>query len=322
MLKPTYKIEYNEKNITKDVSAYVLSLEYSDYEHGQSDEITITFEDTQKLWQNAWIPSKGDTLRVFIGYENEKLLNCGLFEIDEIEYDSPPDTLTVKALASAITKPLREENSKGYENKTLKQIAQEIAQKHNLALIGEIDGIKIERITQNQESDLAFLKRIAEEYGYIFKIADNNLVFYKTSKLINEKTAKIIYKNELTCINLREKTSKLYKAVSVTYKNPKTGKIVSAVVRNENCIKGDTLKLDLRCENKEQAILKAKAALDKGNNTIEGSIQIVGTPYLAAGINIELKDIGYFSGKYHVKEAKQTINKYSGYTTNLEIASC
>lgn len=322
MLKPIYKIEYNEKNITKDVSAYVLSIEYSDYEHGTSDEITITFEDTEKLWQNAWIPSKGDTLRVFIGYENEKLLNCGLFEIDEIEYDSPPDTLTVKALASAITKPLREENSKGYENKTLKQIAQEIAQKHNLTLIGEIDDIKIERITQNQESDLAFLKRIAEEYGYIFKIADGSLVFYKTSKLISEKTAKIIYKNELTSINLREKTSKLYKAVSVTYKNPKTGKIVSATVRNENCIKGDTLKLDLRCENKQQAILKAKAALDKGNNTIEGSIQIVGTPYLAAGINIELKDIGYFSGKYHVKEAKQVINKYSGYTTNLEVSSC
>ena len=181
MLTPVFKIEYNEKNITKDVSAYVLSIEYSDYEHGQSDEITITFEDTQKLWQNAWIPSKGDTLRVFIGYENEKLLNCGLFEIDEIEYDSPPDTLTVKALASAITKPLREENSKGYENKTLKQIAQEIAQKHNLTLIGNIDDIKIERITQNQESDLAFLKRIAEEYGYIFKIADGSLVFYKTS---------------------------------------------------------------------------------------------------------------------------------------------
>ena len=74
MLTPVYKIEYNEKNITKDVSAYVLSIEYSDYEHGQSDEITITFEDTEKLWQNAWIPSKGDTLRVFIGYENEKLL--------------------------------------------------------------------------------------------------------------------------------------------------------------------------------------------------------------------------------------------------------
>ena len=322
MLTPVYKIEYNEKNITKDVSAYVLSLEYSDYEHGQSDEITITFEDTEKLWQNAWIPSKGDTLRVFIGYENEKLLNCGLFETDEIEYDSPPDTLTVKALASAITKPLREENSKGYENKTLKQIANEIAQKHNLTLIEEIDDIKIERITQNQESDLSFLKRIAEEYGYIFKIADGSLVFYKTQKLVNAKTARIIHKNELTSINLREKTSKLYKAVSVTYKNPKTGKIVSAVVRNENCIKGDTLKLDLRCENKEQAILKAKAALDKGNNTIEGSIQIVGTPYLAAGINVELKDIGYFSGKYHVKEAKHTINRYSGYITGLEIASC
>jgi len=37
------------------------------------------------------IPSKGDTLRLYIGYEGEQLLNCGIFEIDEIEYETPPD---------------------------------------------------------------------------------------------------------------------------------------------------------------------------------------------------------------------------------------
>src|SRR5574344_1774116 len=95
MLKPTFKIEYNKKDITKDVSNYVVNIEYTDFEHGQSDEISITFEDSEKLWQNAWIPSKGDSLRLFIGYEGEKLLNCGVFEIDEIEFATPPDTLIV-----------------------------------------------------------------------------------------------------------------------------------------------------------------------------------------------------------------------------------
>ena len=81
MLEPTFKLEYNKKDITKDISQYVLNINYTDFEHGQSDEIEITFEDTQKLWQDAWIPSKGDCLRAYIGYEAEKLLNCGQFPL-------------------------------------------------------------------------------------------------------------------------------------------------------------------------------------------------------------------------------------------------
>ena len=77
MLQPTFKLEYNKKDITKDISKYVLSINYTDFEHGQTDEIEIVFEDSEKLWQSAWIPSKGDSLRLFIGYIGEKLLNCG-----------------------------------------------------------------------------------------------------------------------------------------------------------------------------------------------------------------------------------------------------
>ena len=86
MLTPIFKLEYNHKNITEDVSDYVVMIEYSDYEQGQSDEITITFEDAEGLWNGAWIPSKGDALRLYIGYVGSKLLNCGIFEIAEIEY--------------------------------------------------------------------------------------------------------------------------------------------------------------------------------------------------------------------------------------------
>ena len=322
MLIPTFKLEYNQKNITKDVSDYVVSIDYTDYEHGQSDEISITFEDTNGLWNGAWMPSKGDALRLFIGYIGEKLLNCGIFEIDEIEFDAPPDTLTVKALATGIKKSFRQENSIGYEDKTLKQIANEIAKKHELTLVGEIEDIKVERITQNHERDLTFLKRLAEQYGYVFKISENNLVFYKTEKLISADSAKILYKTDLTSINLREKTSHAYKSVSVTYKNPKTGKIVSATAKNENCVKGDTLKLDSRCENKQQALIKAKAALAKGNYTKEGSISLPGNPYLVAGLNVEIKDIGYFSGKYHITESHHIIDKTSGYATSVEVKSC
>lgn len=322
MLIPIFKIEYNQKDITKDVSNQVLNIEYTDFEHGQSDEITITFDDTQKLWQNSWIPAKGDSLRVFIGYEGEKLLNCGIFEIDEIEFATPPDILTIKAIATGITKALRQNNSVAYENKTLKQIASEVAQKHSLTLVGEIEDVRVERITQNQERDLTFLKKLAEQYGYIFKIAEDNLVFYKTEKLTGADAAKILYKSDLSRITLTEKTSKNYKSVTVSYHNPKTGKKVTATAKNQNCVKGDTLKINERCENKQQALLKAKAALAKGNNTIEGSIDLVGNPNLVAGLNVELKDLGYFSGKYHITQTRHFIDRTAGYGTGLEVKSC
>ena len=68
MLQPTFKLENNKKDITKDISDYVLNQNYTDVEHGQSDEVEIIFEDSEKLWQDAWIPSKGDNIRLYIGY--------------------------------------------------------------------------------------------------------------------------------------------------------------------------------------------------------------------------------------------------------------
>jgi phage protein D len=98
MLVPIFELFYEKKNITKDVSPYVTNIEYTDYEHGQSDELQITFEDSGKQWQSSWLPSKGDSLRAYIGYQSEKLLNCGTFEIDELEYLMQKHGLAIRAI--------------------------------------------------------------------------------------------------------------------------------------------------------------------------------------------------------------------------------
>jgi phage protein D len=173
---------------------------------------------------------------------------------------------------------------------------------------------------------LAFLKKghssNFEEYGYIFKITAVSLVFYETEKLKSASPTKIFNKKDLSRINLSEKTSQKYKAVQVSYHNPKTGKTVKTTVKNPGVVNGDTLKISARCENKQQAILKAKAAITKGDTGIEGSIELIGNQYLVAGINIELKGIGHFSGKYHVTQARHKIDKSVGFKTALEVKSC
>lgn len=322
MLTPIFELFYEKKNITKDVSPFVTSIEYTDYEHGQSDELQISFEDSEKQWQDAWLPTKGDSLRAYIGYESEKLLNCGTFEIDELEYDTPPDVVTVKGLATGIKKPLRQNNSTGYENKTLKQIAKEIADRQGLNIVGNIEEIKVDRITQDKERDLTFLTKLAEQYGYIFKVAEGNLVFYNVRELKDAKTSQIFYKSDLIHINMREKTSQKYQAVQVTYFDPKKKKTMTASAKNESIVKGDTLKITTRCTSKKQALVQAQAALNQSETKIEGSLEFVGNPYLIAGLNIELKGIGHFSGRYHITEARHIMDRIMGYKTFCEVSSC
>lgn len=158
MLKPVFKIEYENKDITASIAPSVLSVTYSDFEHGQSDEVEIQLEDQDHLWKSSWYPTKGDTLKLNIGYTGKKLLNCGSFEIDEMEFSAPPDVVNLKALAANIKKALRQNNSVAYENKTLFQIAQEIANKHSLKLVGNVKDIKIKRITQNNNQRLQYQK--------------------------------------------------------------------------------------------------------------------------------------------------------------------
>ncbi|MEI7475346.1 MAG: Cro/Cl family transcriptional regulator [bacterium] len=318
MLTPIFKIEYENKDITANISPNIISVSYTDFEHGQSDEIEIQVEDKDNLWKSQWYPSKGDTLKLNIGYIGEKLLNCGSFEIDELEFHAPPDTITIKALAANIKKALRQTNSAAYSNKTLKQIAQEIADKHKLTLVGSIQDIKIERITQHKKRDLDFLKNLAEEYGYIFKISDNKLTFYETAKLKSAISTVIINKQDLISYSIKDKSQ--YSACEVVYHDPKRKKIVSSTVKG-NSVKADAIKINSRCENSQQAKLKAQAAMNK-NAPVEGTITIIGTPYLVAGLNIELKGLYHLSGKYHIKSSKHAIDRMSGYKTELEIEKC
>lgn len=318
--RPVFFIEYEQKDITTYITPFVISVTYTDYEHGKSDEIEIQLEDRDHLWKSSWYPRKGDTLTLRIGYEGEPLLPCGSFEIDEIELSAPPDVVSLKGLGTNIKKALRQENTVAYENKTLKQIAEEIAQKHGFELVGEIKEIKVKRITQKQERDLAFLKRLAEDYGYVFKITDNKLVFYEIEKLEKAQVVFVIDRKDMISFSLRDKTHELYKACEVSYHDPKGKKLLTHTTQADGVVKGDVLKLNERCENKEQAMAKAQAALHRKNSLqTEGTITVTGNPKLVAGSNIEVTGLYVLNGKYQIVSSRHTIDRSAGYKTELEV---
>lgn len=194
------KITVNGKNVTADVSPYLSRLSYADKEEAESDDLTLTFEDTTDHWKNGWYPEQGDTLEVSIGTPDAPL-DCGLFEIDEIGLEFPPDTVAIKAIGAAISKALRSKNSKAFEKQSLKQIAQYFATKHGLKLVGNVSDlqkIEVERKTQEKQTDLAFLSRLAREYGIVFSVRGDQLVFMDTEELESQPVVMTIHKNELS----------------------------------------------------------------------------------------------------------------------------
>jgi phage protein D len=334
--KPVFVVRYGHKDITSDITPFVTGVTYTDYLSGQSDELSLELEDTDGRWLDAWYPDKGDTLSVDIGYDTAPLLPCGSFEIDEPEFSFPPSVVTIKALATGIKKSVRTRVGRAYENTTLAAIAQRIAKRNKLTLVGKIREVRIDRVTQYQERDVEFLTRLGREFGYAFKIAGTKLVFTEMADLRETEATITIERTDCTSIQLRDKLKEVYQEAKVKYQNPKTKKLVvygakdgEVQVVGSTTAEGksggrqasaDTLKITARSGSKATAQVKAQAALDTANmEQTAGSIALPGDQRLVAGITINLAGFGRLSGKYLVGQARHQIGRSGGYSTTLDI---
>jgi len=324
---PKYTVLYNNKNITADISQYMLSLTYSDKTHGESDEVNIELEDVDGKWENAWYPEQGATMTVTMGR-----LKCGVFEIDEIELKGPPSTVTIKAMATGITSSVRTKKSDAHENKTLKQIAEKVADKNGLTVEGQIPDITLERVTQNKETDVAFLKRISEKYGVIFSIRGKVITFTSVYDLEARKSSFTIDRTDLANWSLKDKASGMIKEAKVQSKNAKKGEKIQANLDYQKYIEENpsytatetanenTGVSDGYAENQQQGEAMAKAIMHtSASNQQEGSISLQFNDLACAGNSFLLTGLGKLSGKYHIKGSTHKIDRSGGGTSDLEI---
>ena len=64
---PVFMLSYGQKNITNDITPYVLSVTYTDYLSGQSDELEVELEDADGRWINAASSAPSATLSCSTG---------------------------------------------------------------------------------------------------------------------------------------------------------------------------------------------------------------------------------------------------------------
>lgn len=318
-------IIWNGKNITTEISRFLNSLTYTDKEEFESDEINIILDDSEGLWSGDWYPQEGDTVEVYIGY-TDKYTHSGLFQVDEIVFTGKPDQIEIKAIAAGITQKLRTRNSKAFEEQTLNQIAQYFCKKHNLKLVDNtnsmLNQINLERKTQEEKTDLAFLTELATEYGFIFSIRGDLLIFTSYYELDNGPSIKSIDKNQLSNYSIKEKTYDTYASALISQRDSKTGQVVKWQATEVLDVKvTDQALFKGRVENKTQAEARVKGGLwNKNRFKQSGELNdMPGDPELVSGVNFDLTGLNNMSGKWHITSSVHHMSGQNAYTTSLEI---
>ncbi len=271
--KGQYTVTYNNKDISKDISQFLLLIEYKDKTEGEADELTLELENVDALWENDWYPEKGAKLTASMG--KNLLMNCGEFEIDEIELSFPPDVVNIKAISTKITGNLRTKKSTAHENTTLKQIVEKVANDNGLKVEGTIEEIKFIRRTQNNETDLAFLQRLAFDYGYMFSVKGSRLVFTSIYEIIAGNSIRTIDRNDCRHGSILDKSAKVYRKAVVKHHNPTTNKVVEYTIKPIKVLNADGLEYEI--------IAPLSAYVDKIKNTKKHEAFIKKYPNAPAG---------------------------------------
>ncbi len=326
-----FVLTYQQRNITRDIGKHLISIFYSDILSGQADSLDVELEDTDGKWLDAWYPGHGDTLTLALGWEGKPLRQLASLEIDEISFSSPPATVTIRAIAAGINTALRTTEHRAYEGTTLDAVAREIATRQGLTLVGSIEPIKLDRLTQ-QEPDLEFLRNLADEYDYAFKVTGSRLAFHAIGELAKGKPVAQLLLKDLKGVRLRDQILTVPQKVTVKHKDPATKKLISYDIKNGETVavpssasqkttSSDTKKETKRAGSEQVAKAKAKAELAKANRgRTTGSWSLMGQANLVSGNVVTLVAAGKLGGNYLLMAAHHRINRGGGYTVDLDCA--
>jgi phage protein D len=318
---PQWILTYSGVNISSDISAMVRGISYTDRLGGASGELSVEIEDRAQQWQGPWYPALGDVVSALIGYQGGTLLECGSFEVDDLELGGPPDVFRLRGLAAYITPAMRTRNCVAYEGQTLGEIAATIAAKYGLQLVSAaaLADPVFARVTQRDESDLEFLTRLADEFDYIFTVRGTQLVFYPRAALEAAAPVATIVRGDLQRFEFRNRTRRIYSTASAAYFDPSAKQLIAQQTSAASAMPtGDTLKLIARCENSTQAAMRAAAGLNRNNRYfIRARLAGPGNPALGAGSNVLLSGWGAFDGTYLIETALHRVSRATGYITEL-----
>lgn len=310
----------NHKDVTGDFSPHLLSIEYTDNLKGQSDGLEVKLEDRAGLWLGPWYPVKGTTINASLGMETGNLLDCGEFQVDEIEPSGPPAEISIRCLATGVQNGLRTKDSHAYEDMNLRQLAQTIAAKQGLTIVGTVPEVRWHRRSQFRETDLGFLERVAWEHGFVFSVKGTKLIFHELEALEKQSPVYQVRLSDLVSYDFRDKVHAATGGAQASFFDLDSKQVITDLLKGQGKPPGDVLRIRKRLENHSHSKRLAAQALriHKGWER-EGTVVLPGKIKARAGVNLELVDFGNLNGIWQITQAKHSLARGTGYQCELNI---
>lgn len=174
-------------------------------------------------------PKVGSEIQVWLGYEPEPVY-MGKFRVDSWKKAGAPKTLTVSGKSAELTTAIKETKLRSWHDMTLGAIVNAIAGKNGLGVTidSALASRNIPHIDQQNESDVAFLTRLAHRNGATFKVADGKAIFTKKgSKALpsgNSKPAVTVKPADVSTWSVGENDRGAHASVIAYWHDHKAGK--------------------------------------------------------------------------------------------------
>jgi len=186
-------IVVNGTDYYKKLEPYFLDLAYTDNCDGEkADDLHLKLADRDNRFISDWMPAKGEFLDIGIITERWysplatlHKLDCGRLWIDEIEFDLPDHTVTIKATSIPVPAYMKEaDESRIWENTTFKKIAGQIATENEMELDyrASVDPT-YSAVQQTEQSGLKFLQERANDAKLELKMWRGMLIVYDIQAL-------------------------------------------------------------------------------------------------------------------------------------------
>lgn len=309
--RPLALIIINGNDRTDVIYDKLISLSMTDYANNESDELDITVSGRFSR------PKYQDEIKLYLGY-NYNYTYMGLFRVQSTVKTFTQ--LTIKATGVDFSDRFKVKRNITYENLSIKDIASQIASKHELKLRSDFDDVYLLSQAQTNESDMHFLNRIAKEYNAIFNIKNDTLYFMKKikeNKKSSELPSYVIDVNKCNSISIEHSNKTLYNSCEVSYHDTKENKSIKKIYPSS--AEEPILKFKGSFKTEAEAIERAKAKLNKANQgIITGSIEKPGEIIFAAGVLTLSNNIDTDEEEYQITRVSHSLDKSNGWTTNIE----
>lgn len=159
-----------------NLDARLMSLTHTDNRGFEADRVELTIDDSDGM---VAMPARGAKISVAFGWQGEPLVSKGLFTVDEISHQGPPDRLVVTARSADFRDDFNVKREYSWHNVTVGDVVSAIAGRYNLkpAVSVSLKDIGIDHADQTSESDISFLTRMAQMLGAVTTVKNGCLLF-------------------------------------------------------------------------------------------------------------------------------------------------